>query len=97
MHASVAALEGDPLYRGERLPAAIISPAVWRSSRFALSQRDVEELLAKRGIQVSDEAIRLWGRTFGQAFAAGLRRRRGRAGDKRQLDEVQLKITGKQH
>ncbi len=48
----------DPLYRGYRFPAEIISHAVWLYFRFALSHRDVEELLAERGVQVSYEAIR---------------------------------------
>ena len=48
----------DPPYRGYRFPAAIISHAVWLYYRFALSHRDVEDLLAERGVPVSDEAIR---------------------------------------
>jgi putative transposase len=87
----------DPLYRGYRFPAAIISHAVWLYYRFALSHRDVEELLAERGVQVSYEAIRLWCQKFGPGFAAGLRLRRARSADKWHLDEVQLKIKGKQH
>jgi putative transposase len=87
----------DPLYRGYRFPAAIISHAVWLYFRFALSHRDIEELLAERGVQVSYEAIRLWCRRFGATYAIGLRRRRSRAADKWHLDEVQLKIKGKQH
>ncbi len=92
-----AAPARDPLYRGYRFPAEIISHAVWLYYRFHLSHRDVEDLLAERGIRVSYEAIRLWCRTFGPAFAARLRRRRARAGDKWHLDEVQLKIKGKKH
>jgi len=87
----------DPLYRGERFPAEIISHAVWLYYRFHLSHRDVEELLAERGVQVSYEAIRLWCRKFGPAFAAALRRRRARPGDKWHLDEVQLKSNGRRH
>jgi putative transposase len=87
----------DPLYRGYRFPAEIISHAVWLYFRFHLSHRDVEDLLAERGILVSYEAIRLWCRTFGPAFAAGLRRCRRRAAGKWHLDEVQLKIKGKRH
>ncbi len=85
------------LYQRHRFPGEIISHAVWRYSRFALSHRDVEDLLAERGVQVSYEAIRLWCQKFGPAFAAGLRRRRVRAADKWHLDEVQLKINGKRH
>jgi putative transposase len=95
--AAAAASCRDPLYRGYRFPAAIIGHAVWRYSRFALSQREVEELLAERGVQVSYEAIRLWCRRFGATFAAGLRGRRRRSADKRQLDEVPLKIKGRKY
>jgi len=87
----------DSLYRGYRVPAEIISSAVWLYSRFHLSHRDIEDLLAERGVEVSYEAIRLWCRTFGPALAAGLRRHRRRAGGKWHLDEVQLKIKGKKH
>ncbi len=87
----------DPLYRGYRFPAEIISYAVWLYYRFALSHRDVEELLAERGVQVSYEAIRLWCQRFGPIFARTLRRRRSRSADKWHLDEVQLKIKGRKH
>ena len=75
---------------------------MWRYSRFPLSHRDSEDLLAERGVQVSDDAIRRWCRMFGPAFAARLRRHRrpaaGRpAAVKWHLDEVQLKRNGKQH
>ena len=95
--AAPAAPSRDPLYRGYRFPAAIISHAVWLYFRFALSHRDVEELLAERGVQVSYGAIRLWCRRFGPIFAGTLRRRRSRSADKWHLDEVQLKIKGKKH
>ena len=48
------------LYKRHRFPAAIIQHAVWLYYRFNLSQRDIEDLLAKRGIEVSYESIRLW-------------------------------------
>jgi putative transposase len=92
-----AAPTRDPLHRGYRFPAELISHAVWLYYRFHLSHRDVEDLLAERGVRVSYEAIRLWCRRFGPAVAAGLRRRRARAGDKWHLDEVQLKIKGTRH
>jgi len=92
-----AALTRDPLYRGYRFHAEIISHAVWLYYRFALSHRDIEDLLAERGVQVSYEAIRLWCRKFGSACAAGLRRRRRPAAGKWHVDEVQLKIKGKKH
>src|SRR5205807_2535007 len=84
-------------YRGYRFPPEIIAHAVWLYFRFHLSLRDVQDLLAERAIIVSHEAIRHWCTMFGAAFAAGLRRRRGRAGDKWHLDEVALKICGKRH
>ncbi len=82
-------------YKGFRYPQDIISHAVWLSYRFSLSYRDVEELLAERGIIVSYETIRQWSCRFGQSYANQLRRRRARPGDKWFLDEVFLKINGK--
>ena len=70
-----------PSYRGYRFPADIIAYAVWLYFRFSLSFRDVEDLLAQRGITVTYETIRHWCRTFGQAYARRLRRRRGQLGD----------------
>jgi putative transposase len=87
----------DPLSRGYRFPAALISYAVWLSSRVALSHRHAEELLAERGVQVSSEAIRLWCRTFGPVSTRALRRRRPRPGDTWHVDEVQLKNSGRKH
>jgi putative transposase len=82
------------LYKRHRYPTEIISHAVWLYFRFTLSYRDVEELLAARGIQVSYETIRQWCRKFGQLYANQLRRRRPKTGDKWYLDEVFLKING---
>ena len=67
-----------PSYRGYRFPPDIISHAVWLYHRFGLSFRDVEDLLAERGITVTYESIRQWCRTFGPNYARRLRRRRGR-------------------
>jgi putative transposase len=86
-----------PSYRGYRYPAEVISYAVWLYYRFSLSLRDVEELLAERGVSVTYETIRAWCAKFGPTYAAGLRRRRARPSDKWHLDEVQLKIKGKRH
>ena len=85
-----------PSYRGYRFRPEIISHAVWLYHRFCVSFRDVEDLLAQRGITVSYEAIRRWCRTFGPAYARTLRRRRGRMGDTWYLDELFLKIQGRQ-
>jgi len=88
----------DPtLYRRHRFSAEIISHAVWLYFRFNLSHRDVEELLAERGIQVSYEAIRLWCHKFGSAYAEQLRRRRPGPADKWHVDEMQLKIRGRKY
>ena len=63
-------------YRGFRFPAEIIEHAVWLYHRFALSLRDVEELMVARGVVVSYETIRSWCAKFGPGYAAQLRRRR---------------------
>ena len=82
----------DNAYRGHRFPKEIISYAVWFYYRFTVSFRDVEEVLATRGVLVSYESIRRWCEKFGHQFAAGLRKRRSRTGDKWHLDEVFLNI-----
>ena len=64
---------------------------------FPLSVRIVDEMLAFRGIVVSHETLRPWGRKFGQAFANGIRRRLPSAGDRWHLDEVALKINSVPH
>src|SRR3954465_5765582 len=84
-------------YAGYRFPAEVISHAVWLYFRFPLSLRMVEEMLAARGIDVSHETVRQWGRKFGQGFANQIRRRLPCAGDKWHLDEVCLMIGGKKH
>jgi putative transposase len=86
-----------PNYQGFRFPPEIIAHAVWLSFRFSLSFRDVEELLAQRGIVVSYETVRQWRLKFGQTSANELRRRRPRCGDTWHLDEVFLTINGKRH
>src|SRR5450631_640688 len=65
-----------PNYKGFRFPPEIISHAVWLSFRFSLSFRDVEELLAQRGIVVTYETVRQWCLKFGQTYANELHRRR---------------------
>jgi len=70
---------------------------VWLYFRFALSYRDVEELLAERGVIVTYETVRQWCRKFGQVYANALRRRRPRPGDKWHLDEVFIQINGATH
>ncbi len=84
-------------YHGYRFPPEIIGHGVWLYHRFCLSFRDVEELLAKRGIVVSYETIRHWCRKFGPHYARTLRRRQGRLGDIWHLDELFVNIQGKRH
>jgi len=82
-------------YSGHRFPPEIISYAVWAYHRFCLSFRDVEELLAQRGIIVSYELIRRWCIKFGPRFRRSLRRHEGRLGDTWHVDEVFIRIQGK--
>ena len=58
-----------PLYKRHRFPAEIISHCVWLYFRFSMSYRDVQEMMAERGVIVSHEAVRYWGRKFGQGYA----------------------------
>jgi putative transposase len=85
------------LYHRHRFPAEIISHCVWLYFRFALSFRDVEEMLAMRGVALSYESVREWCLKFGQTYANDLRRRSPRPGDRWHLDEVFLKINGRIH
>ena len=84
-------------YKRYRYPQAIISHAVWLYHRFTLSFKDIEELLACRGIVVSYETIRQWCLKFTPTFAKSLRKKQGTLGDQWFLDEVFIKINGKQH
>ena len=84
-------------YKCHRFPPDIISYAVWLYYRFNLSHRDIEDLLAERGIIVSYESIRLWCKKFGPKFARRLKRRHQGYGDTFYVDEVFVKINGKQH
>ena len=83
-------------YSGYRFPREIIHQAVWLYYRFTLSLRDVEDLLAERGVFVSYETIRQWANHFGPLIAADLRNRRPKPDTTWHLDEVFLKIDGKQ-
>jgi putative transposase len=86
----------DPHNR-HRFPAEIISHTVWLHHVFSLSLRDVELILAERGIVVSYETVRRWCKKFAATFADRLRRRRPRPGDKWYMDEVFIRIQGVQH
>ena len=89
--------KSELLYKRHRFPPEIIQHAVWLYYRFNLSSRDIEDLLAERGIAVSYESIRLWCIKFGSKYAKRLRRRHRGYGDTFFIDEVFVKIQGKQH
>src|SRR3954454_6924045 len=82
-------------YRRHRFPPPIIQHAIWLYLRFTLSYRDVEELLAERGLAVSYETVRRWVLKFGPGFARRLRRCRPRPSDRWHLDEMVVRIAGK--
>ena len=82
-------------YKRHRFPPEIIAHAVWLYVRFNLSLREVEEMMLKRGIDVSYETVRRWTRKFGSLIAHNLRRRQARPGDVWHLDEVVVKIAGR--
>src|SRR5229473_1419809 len=85
------------VYHRHRFPVEIISHCVWLYFRFTLSFRDVEEMLAMRGVSLTYETVRAWCLKFGQTYANSLRRRAPRPGDRWHLDEVFLKINGRIH
>src|SRR6202051_3619822 len=82
-------------YSGYRFPPEIIHQAIWLYLRFTLSFRDVEDLLAERGIAISYETIRRWVNHFGPIIGAELRKRRPKPHSIWHLDEVYLKIDGR--
>jgi putative transposase len=82
-------------YRRHRFPPSIIQHAIWLYLRFTLSYRDVEDLLAERGLDVSYETVRRWVLKFGPMIARNLRRRRPRPSDRWHLDEMVVRIAGK--
>ncbi len=84
-------------YKGYRYPIEVMSYAVWLYHRFALSLRDIGELMLARGVIVTYETIRSWCAKFGLAYANQLRARRPRPGDKWHLDEAFIKINGITH
>jgi transposase-like protein len=84
-------------FKRHRFPPAIIQHAVWLYARFTLSFRDVEDLLAVRGIGVSNETERRWFLKFGRLIARNLRRSRPRASARWHLDEMVIKIRGRKY
>lgn len=83
-----------PSYQRHRFPSQIISHAVWLYHRFCLSFREVEELLAERGITVTYETVRQWCQKFGPDYARKLKKRQGCLGDTWHIDEVFVTIQG---
>jgi putative transposase len=82
-------------YRNHRFPPEIIARAVWLYYRFPLSLRHIEEMLLERGIAVSYETIRRWGRKHGSDYARRMRRKPPSGSDAWHLDEVAVRINGK--
>jgi putative transposase len=90
-------IPGSASYPRHRFPAEIINHSVWLYHVFSLSLRDVELILAERGVLVTHESIRHWCPKFGADFAGRLRRRRSQPGDTWHLDEVFIRIRGALH
>ena len=82
-------------YRRHRFPPPVIQHAIWLYLRFTLSYRDVEELLAQRGLDISYETIRRWVRKFGSVIARRLRLRRPRPSKRWHLEEMVVRIAGR--
>jgi len=83
------------LYKRYRFPPEIIQYAVWLYHRFNLSHRDIEDLLAERGIAVSYESIRLWCNKFGPQYAKRLKCRHQGFGDTFYIDEGYCQVRAK--
>lgn len=90
-------MKNSNIYAGYRYPAQIISHAVWLYHHFTLSFRDIEELLAARGVVVSYETIRQWCKKYGAIYCPQIKKSRGQLGDTWYLDEVFIKINGVLH
>src|ERR1700758_5570841 len=81
-------------YHRHRFPPVVIQHAVWLYLRFTLSYRDVEDLLAERGLEISYATIRSWVLKFGPVIARRLRQRRPRPSNRWHLDEMVVRIAG---
>ena len=84
-------------FKRHRFPPSVIVHAVWLYTRFTLSFRDVEEMLAERGVDASNETVRRWFLKFGRLIASNLRRSRPRPSPRWHLDEMVIKIRGRNH
>ena len=84
-------------FKRHRFPPDVIRHSVWLYARFTLSFRDVEEMLAERGLDISYETVRRWFLKFGSTIAANLRRTRPRPSDHWHLDEMVMVIRRKRY
>ena len=84
-------------FKRHRFPSEVIRHAVWLYAQFSLSYRDVEDLLAERGLDISYETVRRWFLKFGGPIARNLRRMRPTPSDYWHLDEMVIVIRGKRH
>ena len=84
------------IYKRHRYSPKIISHAIWLYHRFTLSYRDIEDILASHGVIVSYETIRQWCKKFTPVIARALKKKYFSCGDHWFLDEVRIKINGKQ-
>ena len=84
-------------FKRHRFPPPVILHAVWLYARFTLSFRDVEELLAERGVDASNETVRRWFLKFGRVVVCNLRQQRPRPSSRWHLDEMVIKIRGRRH
>jgi putative transposase len=84
-------------FKRHRFPPEIIRHTIWLYARFTLSLRDIEEMLAERGVDVSYETVRRWFLKFGPTIAANLRRSRPRPSDHWHLDEMVVVINGRRY
>ena len=87
----------DISFKRHRFPPEVICHAVWLYSPFTLSFRDVEDLLAQRGLDISFETVRRWFLKFGQPIARNLRLKRPKPSDYWHLDEMVIVILRKRH
>ena len=83
-------------YARHRFPPDVIRHAVWLYLRFTLSYRDVEDLLAERGLTVSNESIRRWVLKFGPVIGKNLRGTQPKHHSRWHLDEMVVSIAGRQ-
>ena len=84
-------------YKRHRFQPEIIRHAIWLYARFTLSLRDIEALLAERGVDVPNETVRRWFLKFGGPIAANLRKARPRPSDHRHLDEMAMVIRNERY